>query len=299
MILYGIDNIRDIFGHKVDLSIIQKNPICRIGEDTNQPPQPLIASESPQMVLYVKLHILKKGEYIIWTMKMEQPEVLLPMGFPEDVGVIAWGLSLERPTMILYGIDNIRDIFGHKVDLSIIQKNPICRMGLQYSDKDEIVDNISTLEPLLSMAIVLRHKVPHHMLMNSCSHFLLINPVAMLSTRVKRFYKKTGRKLEFNGKEPVGFDKTNVECFNCHRRGHFSKDYGSARNSRNRSRDVRNAGYRGRDNGKRPAKEEDENALVVQDGLDTYDWSYQVEEETTDFALMAFTLNLKLLKLKF
>nr|GEV93073.1 uncharacterized mitochondrial protein AtMg00810-like [Tanacetum cinerariifolium] len=32
--------------------------------------------------------------------------------------------------------------------------------------------------------------------------------VAMLSMRVKRFYKKTGRKLKFNGKEPVGFDKT-------------------------------------------------------------------------------------------
>ncbi|GJR23652.1 hypothetical protein Tco_0972179 [Tanacetum coccineum] len=31
--------------------------------------------------------------------------------------------------------------------------------------------------------------------------------VAMLSMRVKHFYKKTGRKLIFNGKEPVGFDK--------------------------------------------------------------------------------------------
>nr|GEV36402.1 integrase, catalytic region, zinc finger, CCHC-type, peptidase aspartic, catalytic [Tanacetum cinerariifolium] len=65
----------------------------------------------------------------------------------------------------------------------------------------------------------------------------------------------------------------------------------SARNSGNKSRDARNAGYRGRNNGKRPAKEEDENALVFQDGLGTYDWSYQVEEEATDFAVMAFTLN--------
>ncbi|GKB60580.1 hypothetical protein Tco_0916766 [Tanacetum coccineum] len=32
--------------------------------------------------------------------------------------------------------------------------------------------------------------------------------VSMLSMRVKRFYKKTRRKLIFNGKEPVGFDKT-------------------------------------------------------------------------------------------
>lgn len=61
---------------------------------------------------------------------MFRPEMLLPMGLPEDVRVIAWGLSLERPTMILYGIDNIRDLFGHKVDLGLIKKNPICRIGI-------------------------------------------------------------------------------------------------------------------------------------------------------------------------
>nr|GEX86191.1 hypothetical protein [Tanacetum cinerariifolium] len=115
--------------------------------------------------------------------------------------------------------------------------------------------------------------------------------VAMLSMRVKRFYKKTSRKLEFSGKEQVGFDKTKVECFNCHRRGHFSRDCRSAKNSGNKSRDYGDAGYKGRNNGKWPAKEEDENALVVQDRLGTYDWSYQVEEEATDFSLMAFTLN--------
>ncbi|KAK4491397.1 hypothetical protein RD792_002141 [Penstemon davidsonii] len=61
---------------------------------------------------------------------MFRPEMLLPMGLPEDVQVIAWGLSLERPTMILYGIDNIRDLFGHKVDLSLIKRNPVCSIGL-------------------------------------------------------------------------------------------------------------------------------------------------------------------------
>nr|GEX58551.1 ribonuclease H-like domain-containing protein [Tanacetum cinerariifolium] len=80
--------------------------------------------------------------------------------------------------------------------------------------------------------------------------------------RVKQFYKKTGRKLEFNGKEQVGFDKNKVECFNCHRRGHFVRDYKSPRNSGNMSRDAWNARYKGRDNGKRPAKEEDEQALL-------------------------------------
>ncbi|KAI0495534.1 hypothetical protein KFK09_021835 [Dendrobium nobile] len=62
---------------------------------------------------------------------MFRPEMLLPMGLPEDVSVIAWGLSLERPTMILYGIDNIRDLFGPKVDFNVIKNNPICRLGLE------------------------------------------------------------------------------------------------------------------------------------------------------------------------
>ncbi|GJW92937.1 ribonuclease H-like domain-containing protein [Tanacetum coccineum] len=62
--------------------------------------------------------------------------------------------------------------------------------------------------------------------------------VTMLSIRVKRFYKKTGRKLIFNGKEPVGFDKTKVECFNYHRRGYFAREFRTPRNQGNMNRDA-------------------------------------------------------------
>ncbi|KAL8582118.1 hypothetical protein ACOMHN_004038 [Nucella lapillus] len=57
-----------------------------------------------------------------------RPEMLLPMGMPEDVSVIAWGLSLERPTMIKYGINNIRDLIGPKVNLQMVHDNPLCRL---------------------------------------------------------------------------------------------------------------------------------------------------------------------------
>ncbi|GKA03960.1 ribonuclease H-like domain-containing protein, partial [Tanacetum coccineum] len=105
--------------------------------------------------------------------------------------------------------------------------------------------------------------------------------VAMLTMRVKRFIKKTGRKLDLNGKETVGFDKTKVECYNCHRRGHFTRECRAPRNQGNRNRDDprRNA----------PVDTSTTNALVVQDGIGGYDWSFQAEEGITNFALMAYT----------
>ncbi|KAI1709363.1 tRNA synthetases class II core domain (F) domain-containing protein [Ditylenchus destructor] len=57
-----------------------------------------------------------------------RPEMLLPMGLPEDVNVAGFGLSLERPTMIRYGISNIRELFGHKINLEMVYKNPICML---------------------------------------------------------------------------------------------------------------------------------------------------------------------------
>ena len=57
-----------------------------------------------------------------------RPEMLRPMGLPEDVTVIAWGLSVERPTMIKYGYDNIRSLFGPGVDLKLVRDNPICQL---------------------------------------------------------------------------------------------------------------------------------------------------------------------------
>ncbi|KAJ5075356.1 phenylalanine--tRNA ligase alpha subunit [Anaeramoeba ignava] len=63
-----------------------------------------------------------------------RPEMLRPMGFDEDVSVIAWGLSLERPTMIKYKVNNIRDLFGHKVDLQTIYSFPLCKITLEKFD---------------------------------------------------------------------------------------------------------------------------------------------------------------------
>jgi len=81
----------------------------------------------PSMEVFSYHHGLKKWVEI-GNSGIFRPEMLKPMGFPDDVVVIAWGLSLERPTMIKYKIDNIRELVGHKLDLDFVTTHPIVRL---------------------------------------------------------------------------------------------------------------------------------------------------------------------------
>nr|GEW76741.1 ribonuclease H-like domain-containing protein [Tanacetum cinerariifolium] len=72
--------------------------------------------------------------------------------------------------------------------------------------------------------------------------------VAMISMRIKKFHKRTGRKLQFDTNDPVGFDKTKVECFNCHKIGHFPRGCRAKGNQDSRRRDVGYNGNKAKDN---------------------------------------------------
>nr|GEZ14215.1 hypothetical protein [Tanacetum cinerariifolium] len=102
----------------------------------------------------------------------------------------------------------------------------------------------------------------------------------MEAIKKRRFLQRIRRILGAKGTIFIGFDMSKVECYNFHRRGHFARKCRSPRDTRNKDTQRRNV----------PVKTSTSNALVSHcDGVGSYDWSFQEDEEPINYALMAFT----------
>ncbi|GJS62478.1 hypothetical protein Tco_0657262 [Tanacetum coccineum] len=108
--------------------------------------------------------------------------------------------------------------------------------------------------------------------------------VAMLTVKVRKFIQKTGKNMDFKEKQPFSLDKSIIECYNYHGKGHFAREKKIWMESQGGNKIFG-------DNGRRhaPTNESSSQALVAQDGLGGYDWSNDFEIEPVNYALMAIS----------
>ncbi|GKD49105.1 hypothetical protein Tco_1278081 [Tanacetum coccineum] len=109
--------------------------------------------------------------------------------------------------------------------------------------------------------------------------------IAMIAIRMKKFYKKTGRRVRIDGKVPVGFDKKKLECYRCHNTSHFARKCTS--NKTNDGKKKTALIYQDQEAGKQ--EQNQISLLTMENGV--VNWGDHTAEEETNHALMAISSN--------
>ncbi|GJV49874.1 putative ribonuclease H-like domain-containing protein [Tanacetum coccineum] len=107
--------------------------------------------------------------------------------------------------------------------------------------------------------------------------------LSLLSVRAKKYYQMTGKKIFINANDTVRYDKSKVECYNCHKLRHFARECRAPRSKEGQ--------FRNQDITKKQRNNKDTSlkAMLAIDGVG-FDWSDMAEEQVqTNMALMAFS----------
>nr|GEV31066.1 putative ribonuclease H-like domain-containing protein [Tanacetum cinerariifolium] len=107
--------------------------------------------------------------------------------------------------------------------------------------------------------------------------------LAFLNMRERRYFQRISNKININRSDTTGYDKTKVECFNCHKMGHFVRKCKTPRR--------KESWPRNQDSSRKTVIVEDTSskAMVAIDEA-CFNWSYMVDNEVpTNMALMSFS----------
>ncbi|GJZ58729.1 ribonuclease H-like domain-containing protein [Tanacetum coccineum] len=215
------------------------------------------------MISYALWEVIKNGNTAPKTTVMEGVEKIIPPTTAEEKAQKR--LEVKARSTLMMGIPN-----EHQLKFNSIKDAKLMLEAIEKSTNEAIntAHGVSAVSTQVSVV-------------NSTNVDNLSDAMAMLTMRDKRFLKNTGRTITVNGNESIGFDKSKVECYNYHKRGHFARE----------CRDLRNQDNRNRESSKRSVivKTTTSNALVSCNGLGGYDWSDQAEVGPTNYALMAYS----------
>nr|GEX71824.1 ribonuclease H-like domain-containing protein [Tanacetum cinerariifolium] len=200
-----------------------------------------------------KLPILNPDEFDLWKMRIEQYflmtdyslwEVILNGDSPAPTRFIEGGLQPVAPTTVEQSFESLDQI--HDRLQKLISQLEILRVSLSQEDINlKFLRSLPTewrthtliwrnktdleeqsLDDLFSSLKIYEAEVKSSSFIDAddLEEMDLKWKMAVFTVRARRFLQRTRRNLGANGPTSMGFDMSKVECYNCHKKGHFARE---------------------------------------------------------------------------
>ncbi|GKB96736.1 putative ribonuclease H-like domain-containing protein [Tanacetum coccineum] len=223
--------------------------------------QKLLKSLSPEWNTHA---VVWRNKAELETMRMDDLYNNLKVYEPEVKGMSSSSSNTQNMAFVSSSNNNTSSTneavnTGHEVSTASTQVNVSNSTNIDNSS-DDVICSFFFSQPNSPQ---LTHEDLQQIYPDDIEEMDLRWQMTMLTMRARRFLKNTVRKLTVNGNETIVFDKSKVECYNYHKRGHFARECRAPRNQDNKNKESSRRSV--------PVETSTSIALVSCDGLSGYD----------------------------
>nr|GEX84500.1 reverse transcriptase domain-containing protein [Tanacetum cinerariifolium] len=198
----------------------------------------------------------------------------------ENTHVIVWRNKADLDTMSIDDLYNNFKINEQEVKRTVASSSSSRSLNMAFLSSLGSTNEVDTTSIQVSVVSTPVSTVSSH---DNNANLSDATVYAFLANQPNGYFQRTSKKITINGSDIAGYDKTKVECFNCHKMRHFARECRSPRNQDSRPKNQ--------DSSRKTLNVEDTSskAVVAIDGVG-FDWSYMADDEVpTNMAVIAFS----------